>query len=954
MSPAAIALLARLRQRAQAASTRVELADAWREFLVVSPTHAGDPEAGARLHALFIELQQAGVLVLPRGRGCWDRTSRPHLPRWVRVPSGQSAPPERVRHREVAWAPELAFVAALPRVDALDELLAIQRFLSQGGRDAPMVPVRERSAELFGHEKRLEDLAGSRTLFRPGRLSLELLRCHEVPLPMVWRPGPRAARGRPLLVVENHHTYESLCRWNGREAAWAGVVYGAGTAFERLVPDLARVMMEAAAAPLVEYFGDLDEVGLATPCTAAATARSLELPPIQPAERLYELLLDRGNALNVVNPDSSRAPETARQWLPQALRDRAASWLDRGLRLPQELVGWGVLLDRPRDAVRPGPAAIDSPWVEACELRNHLLQDPLLDWLQAWGAQHAFEQDTVDPRVDFPTFVAQKARAFEEAVLAELSRLAGLVRIPVAADRSTGPPSSCVEETIRAMRAGAPLIAHGVLVDGTSRTYARPTLIARSDLLARLFPGSVLDHEACLPAPELGAGPWHYRIVLVRFATLELTSKGEVVGELPALGEVFVANRALGDTQGLLPLDSYVLARSASRSGPGGMIVGRNALEGLGRIRQTTWLPEGRPLAEAVEQATEWVRRVRADGASWRALPEPTVVQLRPNMQNGQSGRWRGAKHRIASGQAELTTLWGVGPARRQRALDANVTRWDVPRCASDLLGLDGEQARVLDAILLANRSPSVGLHLGTGARAPEAAAIEFFVDFETVSDLDDDFSAFPARGGDPVTFMIGCGHVEAGEWRFSAFVADSLTSSAEAEIVRRWLQHLVETRARVSAGAQSVRVLHWSTAEPVNLTRAGVVSLDRPLGPDVDLRLEWVDLLGLARGAPFTVAGAFDLGLKSIATALQRQGLISTTWEQGPVDGLGAMAAAWWCASEAKRLGCSLALLDVMRDIERYNEVDCRAMQEILALVRARSAPALPGTRTSQATPPQ
>jgi hypothetical protein len=41
-------------------------------------------------------------------------------------------------------------------------------------------------------------------------------------------------------------------------------------------------------------------------------------------------------------------------------------------------------------------------------------------------------------------------------------------------------------------------------------------------------------------------------------------------------------------------------------------------------------------------------------------------------------------------------------------------------------------------------------------------------------------------------------------------------------------------------------------------------------------------------------VTGAFGFGLKAIARAMAAQGLIETTWEDGPADGLGAMVGAW------------------------------------------------------------
>ncbi|MGH7830060.1 MAG: hypothetical protein ACREP8_07760, partial [Candidatus Binatia bacterium] len=66
-----------------------------------------------------------------------------------------------------------------------------------------------------------------------------------------------------------------------------------------------------------------------------------------------------------------------------------------------------------------------------------------------------------------------------------------------------------------------------------------------------------------------------------------------------------------------------------------------------------------------------------------------------------------------------------------------------------------------------------------------------------------------------------------------------------------------------------------------------------------------------------------------------RKLGLIETKWESGPVDGLGAMVGALWCANEAAKTGASLKQIDLMQGIQDYNEVDCKVMMEIVRYLR-------------------
>jgi len=52
-------------------------------------------------------------------------------------------------------------------------------------------------------------------------------------------------------------------------------------------------------------------------------------------------------------------------------------------------------------------------------------------------------------------------------------------------------------------------------------------------------------------------------------------------------------------------------------------------------------------------------------------------------------------------------------------------------------------------------------------------------------------------------------------------------------------------------------------------------------------------------------------------------------------VDGLGAMVGAWHCGREAAARGIRLIDTELMQEIQRYNEVDCQVMQQILEYLR-------------------
>lgn len=216
-----------------------------------------------------------------------------------------------------------------------------------------------------------------------------------------------------------------------------------------------------------------------------------------------------------------------------------------------------------------------------------------------------------------------------------------------------------------------------------------------------------------------------------------------------------------------------------------------------------------------------------------------------------------------------------------------------------------------------------------------EPAGVEFYVDFETASSLDDDFSGIPERGGHELIFMIGCGHVEDGRWTYERFLVERLSEQHEEHAIDAWLAHMDGLAATHGMTDPGPYVIHWSPAERSTLETAYNSARNRH--PERAWQpIRWFDCWrNVALGEPVVVRGALNFGLKSIAKALRELGLIESSWDDSPLDGLGAMVGAWWCEGEAERLGVPLADIELMQEIGHYNEIDCKVMMEVLRYLR-------------------
>ena len=584
-------------------------------------------------------------------------------------------------------------------------------------------------------------------------------------------------------------------------------------------------------------------------------------------------------------------------------------------------------------------------WVSASTTRNHALGEPLLDWLNEYGRSKGFQRDDADgpfdQRTDFLTFIFAKGNGFEAAMIGHIRSLISVYEVHPA-PRVFGRDLAAAEDTLRAMRRGEPAIYQAVLRDPESRTYGIADLLLRSDELLRLFPDAISAADASVSASAFGDVGWHYRVIDFKFSTLHFKTQGalsETDGSKWAyMQQVYIYNRALGRLQGYEAPESFLLGRGWQQ-GDGR---GDNAMERLGAVPQNYVSSTRGRLADSVEAACSWLRRLRTEGAAWDVIPAPSVPELRPVMGHTEDQPWHRAKQRIAAVTGDATVLWHVGAKGRDLALTQGITRWQDPACTPEALGVTGPKvAPTLAAILSINQTEDgppmrpARVHAAEGEWRP-VPPLEFFVDFETVSDLDDDFSRLPRKGGQALIFMIGCGHVEDGAWQWRAFTADALDEPSEGRIIDEWFAHMDLVKKRLDSGNPSPpRIHHWSDAEQSTLESAFNSARNRH--PDSDWpHPNWFDLLGrVVRAEPIVIRGAFGFGLKTVATEMKRHGFIETSWGVGPTDGLGAMVGAWWCAGLAASEGLRLTDVALMSEIAQYNEVDCRVIWEILNHLR-------------------
>lgn len=610
-------------------------------------------------------------------------------------------------------------------------------------------------------------------------------------------------------------------------------------------------------------------------------------------------------------------------------------------------------------------------WVSATKVKNYLLRDPVLDWYESNPkflteskiyqkfmprcADKASEKrlplsaDKLSPpkdkseTSDFAEYIQNQGVEFEKQLIPLLKIRVGENNVAVVNGDFRGDYYSQFTQTIDLMRAGKPLIHGGVLMDAVTQLYGIPDLIVRSDYLQKIVnyvPGNIKDLKN--GAPLLGHKKYHYRIVDIKFMTLPLRSDGAHLlnsGYIPAYkGQLYIYNDILSGIQGYNPDIAYLLGRRWKYTYRSEPMSGYSCLDKLGVI---DFCHVDEVIPSKVRAAITWVRDVREYGDTWEIKKLPLGrPELYPNMSNHHDGPWHPLKQEIASKIKEITSLWMCGTKHREIAHYQGIYSWNDKRCIPTNIGIKSEKkVKILSAIIKTNQNtrcvvaPKVIKNNERNWQTPDK--IEFFVDFETLNDIYQDFDTLPSSEISPINiFMIGVGYLnKKGEWRYKDFTCRKISTKEEKRICMEFADFIKKKSKQYKI--KDPLLYHWSKAEVHNWN-----TIYNKYGPSN--RLSYIDdgffdLLEVFHDEPITIKGCMAFGLKEVARAMYHRKLIKVIWdEDNPCsNGPDAMLLGFKAYQQAHQQKIDVLKLPAMKDIIKYNNMDCAVLCEIINYLR-------------------
>ena len=180
---------------------------------------------------------------------------------------------------------------------------------------------------------------------------------------------------------------------------------------------------------------------------------------------------------------------------------------------------------------------------------------------------------------------------------------------------------------------------------------------------------------------------------------------------------------------------------------------------------------------------------------------------------------------------------------------------------------------------------------------------------------------------------MIGVGYENNDKWIYKTFVMKEKQEICELSMVTDFINYINDVLKEFNK--KKAIFYHWSHAEISAYTNFKKRHLENNFS---DKNFTFYDLYKLFYDEPVVVKGALNFSLKSIAKALYNHNLIKSSWDStSPCsNGLTAMILANDIYEKVNKNTIDNILHDpVMKEIVKYNEIDCKVMWEIHNLLR-------------------
>jgi hypothetical protein len=561
---------------------------------------------------------------------------------------------------------------------------------------------------------------------------------------------------------------------------------------------------------------------------------------------------------------------------------------------------------------------VTDEWISASKTRNSALNDRCLDYYNEYNiTKYEDEPDKTKKRkVSYGEFTQLKFKEgieFEHKVIKEIKQLYPNDFIEICESHQARDKNMCIK-TFKAMYDGIPIIYQGVLQNPTNLTLGSCDLLIRSDYINK-----ITNHSYKIDDVKKTIFPHnlYYIAVDIKNTSLQFNVDGESLrksGIKPFQYQLCVYNDALRFMQEVKTTKSFILGKAwklEKTVNKEKIYEGSNNF--LDKLGITDFSGRDAEIVTETDDAVRWYHKLKKS-TDYTHKP-PSNINIYPNMSNHQDEGYRHIKQKCAEEIKDITLISYLTADHREQCFRNGVKSWDDPRLSAEFLGMNGQNGKIVNTILLANRDKTDKIIFKGDIIFPllEKSNLEYYIDFETI-----------LHNGHNYIYMVGLGFVSTkNEYEHKCFTLDSLDEQSEKKMYKELLEYIEVTNKKYIKDGMQPSFVHWSPVEPSQLNKL-ISNLKLPIN-----NIKWYDLYKYLKNNLISIKGAFGYSLKQIGKALYKHKLIDCYWNETILGDNKISIIAY--NKYIKKEKCDKEFQELIE----YNFIDCKIMYDIMEVLR-------------------
>ena len=555
--------------------------------------------------------------------------------------------------------------------------------------------------------------------------------------------------------------------------------------------------------------------------------------------------------------------------------------------------------------------------VNVNEIYNYINNDTLVDWLNLYHKKPVYNK--VNPILNLTENFKKKLVEYISTNISPVTYISKHIN------------TDMLNQTILNMKKGVPLIYSAPLISVNYELSGVCDFLIRSDYINNLFDYNIKTREINIPSPKLNTC-FHYVILHTTYSTTFLNEKKEIKRiKNYLLCKLNMLNNILGNVQGYKPRYCLLLSRRSRIH----ETQSYNCIKNIAKIDLSD-LPNN--IKRLCVDSIKWLRLVKMEGEKWSLYPMPSRKELFPNM-CVDSGVWNQTKDEISKKIKDITQIWNVSYNNKLLAFSKGIFSIKDNGCNSQNLGIKGKRSKLIDKIIMINnQSKKLISHNKIKLRDVMLDKNNLYVDFETISDLFSDFNHMPYNWSKECIFMIGVGYFTNNKWEYKNFTCEKLSHNEEFKIVNKFIEFIKQR--------ECTNILYWSAEKNIwkkmynrqyqhnyknnNFTNLLLILNSWP--NEKNELIKWLDLYKFFIDNHVVIKDCYNYKLKSITKALFSNRLITTNYDCECCSGMEAQTQAW---NLYRNHTDKILNTPIMKDIIKYNEIDCKILFELVCLIR-------------------